>query len=222
MKEFKNLTKDLYELQIDNEFDLRISKKYQYKKCPEEKIKVTGFGYYDTDEPKRKNNNHRYYLELEIKGITNTNTLTAIMMNPSNTFPNSKNKKSTIDSTVKNVIRMAYLLKYSKIIVLNSFALIDGDGKNTHSDNSQKKNLAIIEAYIKENKNSDYLLAWGNNAEDTDKICKYLKDNIDKNKIFVYKKNKNGNPCHPGIRVENLYKCVSEFLEESKFIEYEI
>ncbi len=214
----QELTNDLHKLQINNNFDLWVSKKYVYN-FPNEKIFVKGFGYYDTNEPKRRKGprkDHRYYLEFNIDGRTNGNIITAIMMNPSNTFPASKNKKSTIDFTVKNVIRMAYQLgKYSKIVILNSFALIDGNGAEAHSDNQslQKKNLDIIEAYIKENKDSDYLLAWGNNAEDTDKIRNFLKNNISENKILVYKTTKNGNyPCHPSIRVENSYKYVSDFL----------
>ena len=229
IKTFQELIKDLYKLPIEDNFNLHIQKKYDYKFSNEE-IKIKGFGYYDCAKPIQKQNKHRYYLELDIKNKPNLSTITTIMMNPSNTFPAMDNEKSKIDDTIKNVIRMAYRLgKYSKIVILNSFALIDGDGNNAVSDAvSQKKNLDIIEAYVKENNHSDYLLAWGKYAEDTDKIIKFLKSNKtdERNRVFAYRIAKEGYPCHPSKLVENSRKYISSFMnthsENDSFEKYNI
>lgn len=148
------------------------------------------------------------------------------MMNPSNTFPEREGMDSTVDDTVKNIIRMAYKLrKYKRIIILNSFSLISGTVKNVQEDDCQTKNLEIINSFINTNRQIDYLLAWGSKALDINKIKSYLK-NIDKGRIFVYKMTLKKAPCHPSVRVENRYKYVSEFLnqhdEKSSFIPYEI
>ena len=226
---FKNLTDNLYKLPIEDEFDFYIQQPQNFDyNFPNEQIKVKGFGFYDNLEPKQKQNNHRYYLELDILNAHDRNILTAIMMNPSNTFPSINGKQSTIDDTVKNIIRMAYRLgKYSKVVILNSFALIDGDGDTAQSDaDSQKINLAIIQAFAYENTNSDYLLAWGKNAEDTDKIKKILKDNNLEHRIYAYRITEDNYPCHPSRIVENSRKYVSEFLnthtKNDSFIPYKI
>ena len=221
----KALFNNLHKLTIKDCFDLHIQKfnNYNYK-FKNEKIKVSGFGYYDKKYPKQGDN--RFYLELSIEQRKEGETLAVIMMNPSNTFPEREGMDSTVDDTVKNIIRMAYKLrKYKRIIILNSFSLISGTVKNVQEDDCQTKNLEIINSFINTNRQIDYLLAWGSKALDINKIKSYLK-NIDKGRIFVYKMTLKKAPCHPSIRVENRYKYVSEFLnqhdEKSSFIPYEI
>ena len=43
-----------------------------------------------------------------------------------------ENKTKVFDYTIKNIIRMAYKLKYNKIVVFNSSPQIDGDGDKKH------------------------------------------------------------------------------------------
>ncbi len=221
----KALFNNLHKLTIKDCFDLHIQKSNNYNyKFKNEKIKVSGFGYYDKKYPKQ--GDHRFYLELSIEQQKEGETLAVIMMNPSNTFPEREGMDSTVDDTVKNIIRMTYKLrKYKRIIILNSFSLISGTVKNVQEDDCQTKNLEIINSFINTNKQIDYLLAWGSKALDINKIKSYLK-NIDKGRIFVYKMTLKKAPCHPSVRVENRYKYVSEFLnqhdEKSSFIPYEI
>ena len=221
----KTLFNNLHKLTIKDCFDLYIHKfnNYNYK-FKNEKIEVSGFGYYDKKYPKQ--GDHRFYLELSIEQRKEGETLAVIMMNPSNTFPEIEERESTVDDTVKNIIRMAYKLKkYNRIIILNSFSLISGTIKNIKEDDCQTKNIEIINFFINTNKEIDYLLAWGSKAVDIDNIKNYLK-NIDGRRIFVYKMTLKKAPCHPSIRVENRYKYVSEFLnqhdEKSSFIPYKI
>lgn len=213
-KGLMQLLESSYRKQIEDSFNLYIQTpdKYSYN-FKNETITAEGCGYYAEDFPEK--DGHRFYLELSIRENSKGKTLAAIMMNPSNTFPAQENKPSTIDDTVKNVIRMAYKLgKYNKVIILNSFPLISGTVKKPEEipeDDFRIKNLKIIKTVIKENKDIDYLLAWGNKALDTDKIKDYLK-NENVSNIFVYKLSKKGYPCHPSRVVENRYKHVSNFL----------
>lgn len=224
---FNKNIENLHKLLINDTFNLHIQKCENFRYNFEDQIiDVSGYGLYDSNIPVR-GLHHRFYLELNINGKTEGKTLVVIMMNPSNTFSAKEDKPSTVDDTVKNIIRMAYRLGYySKIVILNSFALINGNGKTAHPDNTQKQNLKIIESFIKENKESDYLLAWGKNAYDINKISKFLKDNISTDKFFVYRTSGlyQKYPCHPSKVVENRYKYVSEFLNSNEtntsFIRY--
>lgn len=207
---FNRNISSLYKLSINNTFGLYIQQNYKYN-FVDQCITVYGYGFYDSDTP--ETGSHRFYLELDIQDKPKGKILAAIMMNPSNTFPAQNGKPSKIDATVKNVIRMAYRLgKYSKIVILNSFALINGNGENADSDDTQPQNLAIIKSFIQENKEVDYLLAWGDGASDTDEIKGYLRENVSKDRIFAYRKSQQGYPCHPSPIVENPRKYVSEFL----------
>ena len=205
---------NLKKLKVNDSFQLHIQNKNKFTyNFDDTTLTVSGFGYYDSDKPKK--GDHRFKLELDINNTNGKETLIAIMMNPSNTFPEQNGKKSIIDGTVKNVVRMAYQTrKYSKLIVLNSFALINGKSSESQKDGTQKCNLEIIKECINDNKTADYLLAWGKYAEDVDIIKKYLSKV--KAKIFVYKRTKKSYPCHPSIQVENRLKYVSEFLNSHK------
>lgn len=167
-----------------------------------EKFKVNGFGICEDD--KFDKGSFRYYLEFDIINPQgNKGNLVSIMMNPSSeTDP--ANKK--IDLTVTNVIRMAYVSGYSKVIILNSFPYINGNGKeslekNNKSMDSQKNELNkdFINKILKENiDNQDILLAWGGNIKNTvEDYSKFLKPYENQNKIYVYDITKNSFPMHP-------------------------
>lgn len=167
------------------------------------KFKVNGFGICANDKfEKDEKGTFRYYLEFEIinpKG--KKGDLVSIMMNPSDKT-NPKNKK--IDSTVTNVLRMAYVSEYSKVILLNSFPYINGNGnysaKNLETySNENKINRNFIKNFLKENiDKQDILLAWGGNVKNT--IADYydiLKPYEEYNKIYVYNITSQKFPMHP-------------------------
>lgn len=172
-----------------------------------EKFCVNGFGVCENDD--FSPTSYRYYLEFEIinsKG--NKGSIASIMMNPSDqTNPD----KQTIDSTVTNVIKMAYLSGYSKVIILNSFPYINGNGneslttydeltkkdKDKISDsNVLKINKDFIANFLENQDKQDILLAWGgdmkNTKNDYTEILKKYED-----KIYVYNITKNNFPMHP-------------------------
>lgn len=174
-------------------------------KGKETSFSVNGFGICENDNFSIES--YRYYLEFEIinpKG--NKGSIVSIMMNPSDqTNPDNQ----TIDSTVTNVIRMAYVSGYSKVIILNSFPYINGNGKQSLekfdeiSDNNQLKiNKGFIKNFLENIKNHDILLAWGgdmkNTKEDYAKILKKYED-----KIFVYNITSNDFPMHPSQYNQN-------------------
>lgn len=164
-------------------------------------IEVSGTGIYSSDKPKEYD--RRYYLEFDIltHKTNNKKSLLTLMMNPSNTFPKSK-----IDSTVKNVIRIATILRYSKIIVLNSLPVINSTGVKVKYSNSETEeiNTEFIKYYLGDkelNKTQDFLIAFGANNE----VKKLLNNNglIDecinkRQNKYVYKKNSSNTPSHPG------------------------
>lgn len=166
-------------------------------------FKVNGFGICEDDNFEK--GKFRYYLEFDINSHGNKGSLVSIMMNPSSeTDP--ANKK--IDLTVTNVIRMAYVSGYSKVIILNSFPYINGNGtesleKNNNSKDSQenKLNKDFINNFLKANVNNqdiDILLAWGGNIKNTvEDYSKFLKPYENQNKIYVYDITKNSFPMHP-------------------------
>lgn len=177
-------------------------------------IEVEGLAYYNCEKPTAKTNCHRYYLELNIKKPNgNKGRLAVIMLNPSNTFP-----KKGVDATVKNVVRIAYKLGYSSVIILNSFSYIDGNSstaKKNENNNSGDYNLNIISNVLNENKN--LMIAWGT------KISKTIKNQIlsrvsqiEGINIFAFAWNYNaGCPFHPATRVydkQNKIHPLTEFL----------
>lgn len=168
------------------------------------KFEVKGFGICNDDNFDK--GSFRYYLEFEIINPQgNKGNLVSIMMNPSSETNPNNNK---IDSTVTNVIRMAYVSGYSKVIILNSFPYINGNGtesleKNNNSKDSQenKLNKDFINNFLKANVNNqdiDILLAWGGNIKNTvEDYSKFLKPYENQNKIYVYNITKNSFPMHP-------------------------
>lgn len=184
---------------------------------------VNGFGICENDNFSIESS--RYYLEFEIinpKG--NKGSIVSIMMNPSDqTNPDNQ----TIDNTVTNVIRMAYVSGYSKVIILNSFPYINGNDdesltqydklKKDKDKTSHKIELNINKEFIGkflENQNKqDILLAWGgdmkNTKEDYAEILKKYED-----KIFVYNITSDDDfPMHPSPKNQ---KEVNKILNGEK------
>lgn len=170
-------------------------------------LNVNGFAYYNCKNPKAKTDCCRYYLEFDIEKAEQYKTLVVLMLNPSNTFPEMNGKKSTIDGTVKNAVRISYKAGYSKAIILNSFNFIDGNSLTAikaAKQSSNDINTQIISNVLTEHK--DLMIAWGTKIRQKDKnIILSSIDKITDLKIYAYAWNKNSNcPYHPATRVDNI------------------
>lgn len=216
-------------------------------------IDCSGVGNYDDFSV----GSYRYELDISIKNNSNK-ILACIMLNPSKTFPDviwkNKNWKETIykdnkanaknqktirktqgfDSTVRNVIKMANAKGCSKVIVFNSFPLIEGNGtkaidqyqKNKDKNEYSKNKNYIIDRLgelIKEDNFKGLLIAWGSDIpEDLEKF--YLNEfkNLQKQglKLLMFKWNSNtSKPYHPSQQVDNRFKIVSEFIKSNNDFE---
>ena len=203
---FKNIPHiKAYRHDITDSFDLYFGQnKNNENNCL---IEVNGFAYYDCETPKAKSDCYRYYLELEMNNPKNNKTLVVLMLNPSNTFPEMNGKKSTVDGTVKNAVRIAYKAGYSKVIILNSFNYIDGNSLTAIKSTKQTSNdinTKIILNVLKEHK--DLMIAWGTKVRQKDKnnILSSIWDIATDLKIFAYAWNEHSNcPYHPATRVDN-------------------
>ncbi len=225
-------------LLIDNlkeQFNINLDKNEisdSFSKYPGEKNKeivVYGYGIFKDNIAKR--GSHRYFLEISINNSGNK-ILTAFMLNPSNSLPNEG-----FDQTVRNIIRIAYIKGYSKVVILNTFSLINGKGQDAirnykkQARNNNDLNREIIDFYLK-NYAYDLLIAWGTQIQSSDKNY-YLKQikNIQKkdNKninLIAYAWNKNSNyPYHPSQQVDNNRgnkdidgesRVLSSFLKKNK------
>ncbi len=167
----------------------------------------SGYGQFDTEEPKE--NDNRYYLEIILNDDNIKPVIVAFMINPSKTF------SKTIDNTVKNLIRMTYKY-YSKLIVLNLFSTIKskpiGLEKNEQNNNFINQFLSKdVDNYNK----IDILIACGHNKDKQyfedikDFILPYknkfkkilfLSLNIEKFKYYIEDK-----VLHPSSSVINAY-----------------
>lgn len=202
-KNIQNITP--YEFEISDSFDLYLGQNKNNKdNC---RIDVKGFAYYNCENPKAKSDCYRYYLELEINNSQDNKTLVVLMLNPSNTFPEMNGKKSTVDGTVKNAVRIAYKAGYSKVIILNSFNYIDGNSITAIKSANQTSNdinTKIILNVLTEHK--DLMIAWGTKVRQKDKniILSSIWDIVTDLNIYAYAWNKNSNcPYHPATRVDN-------------------
>lgn len=171
-------------------------------------LKVNGFAYYSCENPKAKTDCYRYYLELDIEKAEQDKTLVVLMLNPSNTFPEANGKKSTLDGTVKNAVRIAYKAGYSKVIILNSFNFIDGNSitaMKSAKEALNDVNTKIITNVL--NQHKDLMIAWGTKVRKKDKteILSKILDKATEINIFAYAWNSNSNcPYHPATRVDNI------------------
>lgn len=130
------------------------------------------------------------------------------MLNPSNTFPEANGKKSTLDGTVKNAVRIAYKAGYSKVIILNSFNFIDGNSitaMKSAKEALNDVNTKIITNVL--NQHKDLMIAWGTKVRKKDKteVLSKILDKATEINIFAYAWNSNSNcPYHPATRVDNI------------------
>lgn len=116
------------------------------------KFKVNGFGV--CENSKFEKGSYRYYLEFNIDNNKSNKSLTVLLMNPSDkTYPDKH-----IDNTIKNALRIGFVEKYSKVIILNSFAKICGNGSeaetyyNNMTDNDkciEDENKKFVEEILK-------------------------------------------------------------------------
>lgn len=149
----------------------RIFKKYKNRDFSEniidKNLGVVGRGIY-SDNNNPKTSKYRYYLEIDLNNSKNNNCiLIALLMNPSNTFPDCG-----FDKTIINVINLAKKCHYKNLIILNAFPLIQSNSKSAQKDyesnpNSKenKTNTEFIKLIFESLLNFEVLPACGNNVE---------------------------------------------------------
>ncbi len=181
-------------------------------------FKVNGFGICEDDNFEK--GSFRYYLEFDINSIKNNKSLVVLLMNPSD---KTNPKKQNIDNTIKNALKIGFSMNYSKVIILNSFAKICGNGKEAEKyyltmkkeDKTSKNRTVedINEDFVKRflNDTDEILLACGSGISE-DLYQKYLKTlNIANKKTWSYaEKNKKGRPRHLSTQSKynlNKFKC---------------
>ena len=185
-------------------------------------ILFNGYGLYSDDI------SERYYLEINLNSKKNENSLVAFMINPSNTLPETEDKKSKIDDTIKNLIKIAYN-RYDKLIILNIFPQISSNQTGLREDT--KNNNFIGEFLNKNLNNTDLLIAAGHDKDKNyfDKIAErinnykdkfnkilYLSVDTDKFKKFIEQEGSNF-ILHPANRIINAYGgCENIELKELK------
>ena len=179
----------------------------------ENKIEVCGFGIYE--ENKCTKGGHRYYLEfnLENNEINSQKTMYVLLMNPSNTFPPKR-----IDSTIQNVIRVAYALKeFKKVVILNSFSKICGNGEEAKKYFKNKnvkleeKNEKLVINFLESV--DEILIACGDGVSE-EQYQSYLTQLKDK-KIWTYANSLtlNSRPRHLSIRSSENRNQFYEFIK---------
>lgn len=123
----------------------------------------------------------------------NEKILTALLMNPSNTFPKVGNNKPKFDQTIRNLIILANAMRYSQIIILNAFATIRGNSKeaNAHykkNSKMDKLNKEFISKICALEDCKDLLVACGDNVKTElyEHYIALLKQNRDTIKFWTY------------------------------------
>lgn len=224
----------------DNKFMLPENETYKaaivfnkntYKLQDHIKIELEACAIFDCKNPKTKQGCNRYYLEFEIKNpVENrkpwvkSDTLTTLLQNPSNTLP-KEDGTIKIDTTVQNVIRIAYLSGYKNIIVFNTFPLIDGNSTDTKKflkENSSKDKTSInaqfIKKYFEKNgKDFDFLAAWGSGKNILNQINRAgysLIINSVKNKWIFGINKESSTPTHPGNLANAAIPFIRRILKE--------
>ncbi len=194
------------------------------------KINLEAYAIYDCKNPKTKQGYNHYYLEFKIKNPikkrswVESSTLVTLLQNPSNTLP-KEDSTIKIDTTIQNVVRIAYLSGYKKIVVLNIFPLIDGNSSDTkkflnENPNKSKTNIntEFIKKYFENNaKNFDFLIAWGSRSN----ILKQIKEaeyysiiNQIENK-WAFGINDNNTPNHPGNQAHAAIPFIKRMLDKN-------
>lgn len=179
----------------------------------ENKIEVCGFGIYEENQCIK--GGHRYYLEfnLENNEINSQKTMYVLLMNPSNTFP-----PKSIDSTIQNVIRVAYALKeFKKVVILNSFSKICGNGEEAKKYFKNKnvkleeKNEKLVINFLESV--DEILIACGDGVSE-EQYQSYLTQLKDK-KIWTYANSLtlNSRPRHLSIQHSENRNQFYEFIK---------
>ena len=134
-------------------------------------INACGYGIYEDNENLKRQYNSRYCLIIELpKYKRKGKTLTTLLMNPSNTFPSLPDEKSRFDNTVRNLIILADKMKFSTIVVLNSFPVILSKGDEASKYYEENKDIPenkLNNKFVNEvlsKKCNNLLLACGNNV----------------------------------------------------------
>lgn len=234
-----NLTKivekdiqDIIEESIkENVYALKVSGIVNQNNPCKQKIKVEGFGIYDNKNPNKNDGKYynRYYLEFHITSLipkmSPSGTLLTLMMNPSWTFPDGK----SIDSTVKNVIKIANKLKKAKVIILNTLPIIHSNKEiaiDKINKDKQKYNKNFIEKYLNKIKtdNTIFLAAWGSDKRInkyniySEKISKIFK----KDQIKAISINADNTPMHPSPMPKNRESMRTFFSGEKNLIKVKL
>ncbi|MGL4943092.1 MAG: DUF1643 domain-containing protein [Thermoguttaceae bacterium] len=172
---------------------------------------------------------HRYYMIIQIgeeqKPLNEKNTLTVIMLNPSQKYDDAKYEKYFVDETVTNVIRIARCAKtedegtqFSVIEVLNLFSHIAPDPKKVGKQDNTINREFILKFLHKKEFNNPIMLAWGSGARKKDReFLQKVEDALKESgrQLYVFRKNKSGDkaPTHPSPRCR---KYVQEFIDSDK------
>lgn len=189
-------------------------------------LDVVGKGVFDKPDPAKRK--HRYYLRIDISGRKswktpkNSQILTVIMLNPSQKRDVPSCKRTFVDQTVSNVIRIAKRARidgndtdFTVVEVLNLFSYIDPDSSNAEIKKDNEINEKFIRAFIEKISNP-ILLAWGGKARKSDRVYAQEIESMLEGpgrSIYVYsfigdKKT----PSHPSQQS----KYVREFLAKEK------
>ena len=168
---------------------------------------------------------NRYTLTVNLEN-GGKDTLIAIMFNPSEKtikkristkdtpvdLTENGKKKTFVDGTITNVIRIADKCKYSKIIILNLFSIITSDPKDILKNPQNYINDVNNEEISRNLKtNSDVLIAWGHDNQQiiTETKKKWLSQAQGALKYFCWNETSN-TPTHPS---PFNYKKVADFLK---------
>lgn len=136
-----------------------------------------------------------------------------LLMNPSNTFP-----PKSIDSTIQNVIRVAYALKeFKKVVILNSFSKICGNGEEAKKYFKNKnvkleeKNEKLVINFLESV--DEILIACGDGVSE-EQYQSYLTQLKDK-KIWTYANSLtlNSRPRHLSIQHSENRNQFYEFIK---------
>ncbi len=152
----------------------------------------------------------RYKLTVDLEN-SGKDTLIAIMFNPSEKSIkerySSKNspvdltckgkKKTFIDGTITNVIKIANKCNYSKIVILNLFSAINSSPDDILK-NPQKYIDKQNDTEINENfqTNNDILIAWGSHKKKLEEIKNKWKE-LANGELKCFCRNRDKSPTHP-------------------------
>ena len=170
-------------------------------------IDVKGYGIYE-NEDYTKPFNCRYCLVIELAQNKSGKILTVLLMNPSKTFPAHNTENGKFDQTIRNLIILGNKLNYSHIIVLNAFAVIQGNSKTAteyykssyRNSPTDKLNRTFINKLLKNDNFKDLLLACGDKIDS--ELYSFYVDIIRENDVtpWGYSLTKKQRPRHLSLQ----------------------